>query len=289
MDKYYCWACDFSNKTGEGNLARLFIKKIILQRNFKIFTVNNIKILGHKYCSPFIGILFCWYFFIKRRKIVYLNYLPLWNCLLFIFLPPGTILGPITGGAYYKKQFFLRKFCFPIAYKISEIFLNFRNIKIYFSTELLKKYLAKSTINKSDFNFIFNYYQKKNFYKKEIDFLIYYRIHKNKEKFFPYDLIKKLISLNFKIHIVGDYLKNSSVFNHGYIDNQKIQKLLSKTYFSIASYENLYGLFTIECFNNNVKLIIEKSQIKHVTTFKEKFIFVNYNSIYSLKNLRYYK
>lgn len=29
MDKYYCWACDFSSRTGEGNLARLFIKKVI--------------------------------------------------------------------------------------------------------------------------------------------------------------------------------------------------------------------------------------------------------------------
>lgn len=68
MDKYYCWACDFSNKTGEGNLARLFIKKIIFQRNYKIFTSNNIKILGYKYCSPFIGMLLCWYFFIKGKK-----------------------------------------------------------------------------------------------------------------------------------------------------------------------------------------------------------------------------
>jgi len=289
MDKYYCWACDFSNKTGEGNLARLFIKKNIFQRNYKIFTANNIKILGYKYCSPFIGMLFCWYLFIKGKKIVYLNYLPLWNFLLFIFLPPGTILGPITGGAYYKKQIFLRKFFFPIAYKISEFFLNLRNTKIYFSTELLKRYLAKSTIKKSNFNFILNYYQKKNLHKKEIDFLIYYRIHKNKEKFFPYDLINKLISLNFKVHIVGDRLNNSSVFNHGYIDNQKIQKLLSKTFFSIASNENPYGLFAIECFNNNVKLIIQKSEIKKITSFKEKFIFVNYNSIYSLNNLRYYK
>jgi hypothetical protein len=289
MDKYYCWACDFSNKTGEGNLARLFIKKNILQRNYKIFTINNIKILGYKYFSPLIGILFCWYLFIKRKKVAYLNYLPLWNCSLFIFLPPGTIFGPITGGAYYKKQILLRKFCFPIAYKISEFFLNLRNVKIYFSTELLKKYLTKSTIRKSNFNFILNNYQQKKICKKEIDFLIYYRIHKNKEDFFPYDLIKKLISLNFEIHIVGDYLKNSSVFNHGYIDNNKIQKLLSKTFFSITSNENPYGLFAIECFNNNVKLIIQKSEIKKITYFKEKFIFTNYNSIYSLKNLKYYK
>ena len=59
MDKYYCWACDFSNRTGEGNLARLFIKKSYLQ-NYQIFTTSNIKFLKYKYLSPLIGILFCW-------------------------------------------------------------------------------------------------------------------------------------------------------------------------------------------------------------------------------------
>ena len=224
MDKYYCWACDFSNRTGEGNLARLFIKKRYLQ-NYQIFTTNNIKFLKYKYLSPLIGILFCWYLFIKQKKVVYLNYLPLWNCLLFIFLPPKTMLGPITGGAYYKNKSFLRKFFFPLAYKISEFFLNLRNIKIYFSTELLKKYLSKSTVRKSKFNFILNYYKKKISNRKEIDFLIYYRIHENKKYFFPHNFIKKLISLNFKIHIIGDYYNNSLVVNHGYINNTNVNKI----------------------------------------------------------------
>ena len=114
MDKYYCWACDFSNRTGEGNLARLFIKKSYLQ-NYQIFTTSNIKFLKYKYLSPLIGILFCWYLFIKRKKVVYLNYLPLWNCFLFMFLPPGTILGPITGGANIgNKQIVIRKYIFAV-------------------------------------------------------------------------------------------------------------------------------------------------------------------------------
>ena len=160
MDKYYCWACDFSERTGEGNLARLFIKKNYTQSNYQIFTINNVrilnfinsKILNYKYFSPLIGVLFCWYLFIKGKKVIYLNYLPLWNCLLFIFLPPKTIFGPVTGGAYHKNKSLIRKFFFPIAFKISELFLNFRKINLYFSTELLKKFLNKSTIKKSKFN-----------------------------------------------------------------------------------------------------------------------------------------
>jgi hypothetical protein len=95
MDKYICWACDFSDKTGEGNLARLFVKKNYAQSTYQIYSPNNIKclnffctsIFNYRYISPLIGILFCWYLFIKGKKVAYLNYLPLWNCLVFIFLP----------------------------------------------------------------------------------------------------------------------------------------------------------------------------------------------------------
>ena len=294
VDKYFCWACDFSDKTGEGNLARLFVKKKFAQNNYQIFTVNNIrilnfinfKILNYKYFSPLIGVLFCWYLFIKGKKVIYLNYLPLWNCLLFIFLPPKTIFGPITGGAYYKNKSIIRKFFFPMAFKLSELFLNFRKINFYFSTDLLKKFLNKSTIKKSKFNYIFNYYKKKSYQYKEIDFLIYYRKHNNKETFFPYNFIKKLIYLNFKIQIVGDHFKNKYVVNHGYISNDKINHLLSKTFYSITSDENIYSLFTIECINNNVKIITDIKNKNKIKFSKNNFILLNlknYSNLYDFK------
>ena len=33
----------------------------------------------------------------KGNKICYINYLPIWNFLIFVVLPKKTILGPITG------------------------------------------------------------------------------------------------------------------------------------------------------------------------------------------------
>ena len=139
-----CWACDYSSLSGEGNLARLFVKKTI-KAKVKIYTPNNK--LKYKYISPFVGILYCWFFFFLGKKNYYLNYLPFWNFLLFALLPPTTILGPITGGAEYdkKKKNIIRRFLFPIFYKISEIFLIIRNNKNYFSTDLLKKNLWKNT------------------------------------------------------------------------------------------------------------------------------------------------
>ena len=296
--EYYCWACDYARTSGEGNLARLFIKKNYELNNTIIFTANKIfknKILGkvfsHKYVSPIIGIIFCWSFFLLKKKIIYINYLPLWNFFLFIFLPPKTILGPITGGANYNynKQFIVRHIIFPYLYKISEFFLNLRETKKIFSTDLLKKYLSKNTVNKSSFNYVFNFYNPKIKKQKDIDFLIYYRQHSNKENFFPFKLIKKLISLNFKIHIVGNYLPNTSVVNHGFINNNKINDLLARTYFTISSNENIYGIFAMECFNNHVKIIVQKFKESSTIYFKDKFFFINFNSIYSLKNLKIYK
>jgi len=296
MDKYSCWACDFSNKTGEGNLARLFVKKNYSQHNYQVFTPRNIKslnfsctiILNHKYISPFVGILFCWYLYIKGKKVAYLNYLPLWNCLVFIFLPPRTILGPITGGAYFeKKQYFIRKFIFPILYKISELFLLARNNKIYFSTELLKIYLFKYTIEKSQFNYIFNFYSESKSKKKNIDFLIYYRKHINKETSYPYNFIEKLVSLKFKIHFVGDYFSNEFVINHGFISNKKVNLLLARTFFSISSNENFYTIFNMECFKNNVVVVIDKTKKKNIRYFKNKFLFIDFkNENFLIKKLK---
>lgn len=293
MKKVYCWACDYSKNSGEGNLANLFVnKKFNYKYKYVIYTPYKLNItkrfkniINHKYISPLIGIIFCWFFFIKKEKVAYINYLPLWNFLIFLLLPPNTLLGPISGGAFFeKKNNLFRRFLFPIFYKISEFFLIIRKTDIIFSTELLKKYLFNYTIRKSYFNYIFKYYSKKKGSNKNIDFLIYYRKHKNKEALFPYNFIKNLIKLNFKIQIVGDHLKNPHVKNHGYINNKKINKLLSKSFFSLISNENPYSLFTMECLNNNVLILADNNQKTKIKYYKKNFIFLNFNNKYVNKD-----
>jgi hypothetical protein len=284
-EKYYCWCCDYQSTTGEGRLAINFINNVSVNNKLYIYNVKKIiknkilfAILNYKYISPIVGILFCWFFFIRRKNNIYINYLPLWNFFLFIFLPPQTILGPITGGSNYvkNKNFFIRKFLFPIFYKISEFFLNFRTTSIIFSTDLLKPYLFKTTIKKSTFNYVFNLISIKKKRKKNIDFLIYYRKHNNKKSFFPYNLISKLINLGFNIHIVGDYLENPYVRNHGYINNKKINYLLSRSFFSIISNENPYSIFTIECLNNHVIIIADYNYKNKIKYYNKQFLFLNF-------------
>jgi hypothetical protein len=292
--EYYCWACDYSEITGEGNLARLYIKKNYNKTRYLIYTVETIfsnttiiKILNYKYISPFLGVIFCWYYFIKNKKVIYINYLPLWNSILFILLPPKTIMGPITGGANYSygKHFLIRKFFFPILYKISNTFLNFRNVKKIFSTDLLEKFLFKTTIDSSKFNFIFNYINKKKKIKKNLDFLIYYKKHKNKENLFPYDFIKMLSKNKFKIHVFGDYLKMPNINNFGNLKNYEVQDKLAKTKYTIASGENFYSMYSIECINNHVKILVELKFKKQINYYKNNFLFLDFKKNLTKKNL----
>ena len=136
---------------------------------------------------------------------------------------------------------------------------QFGEFKLIFSTDLLKKYLSKKTIKKSRFNFVLNHYfkNKKNV-KKKYDFIIYNRNHKNKKKFFPISLIKKLIMHNFSIIVVGDKLNLKSIKNIGYVNNNLVNYLQSQSRFTIASGENIYSLFILECLSNDVKSLDAK-------------------------------
>jgi hypothetical protein len=275
----YFWTCDFATNTGEGNLAHLYLSKIKDKK--KIFLVKTFlknssikKIFDLKYISPLFGILICWYYFFKKKEITYVNYLPLWNFFIFLLLPPSTKIGPITGGASFPKnsQYLIRKFIFPIFYKISEKIINFRYKKILFSTSLLKKYLSAKTIRRSQFNFVLNYIKIKKTKKKNIDFLIYYRKHKNKADLFNYSFLEKISRKKLKIYIVGDKLNMQNLKNLGYISNKKLIRLLERSKYTLSSNENIFSLFNIECINNNVKIFAEKKNIPKTKNLIRKFI-----------------
>jgi hypothetical protein len=279
----YVWACDLSPSTGEGNLGKLYIDQKLKDKfSIKKIKSNNIKFLNHKYISPFIGIFYCWLYYFKKRQVCYLNYLPLWNLAIFTLLPPKTIMGPITGGSKFKKDnsfnYILRKFVFPILYKFSAFILTFRNQKLYFSTELLRKYFKKINEDKLEFNFILKAINpvikiNKN---RSIDFIIYFKNHKNKKKMYPFDLLKKLILYNFKVYVVGDYLDINGITNLGYLNKNNLKKYLTKTKFSIISTENIFSFFSIECINEGVKIIsnIKKKEINK----KIQRYFIHFNT-----------
>ncbi len=287
---FFYWVCDDSLNTGEGILGKKFINHFKKKNNCivkKIKTKKNF-LFNYKYISPIIGIIYLWYFFLKKKEIIYVNYLPLWNTLIFLLVPPNTILGPITGGAHFDNSnyanFFVRKYLFYIFYKLSEYIIIFRFNNIIFSTDLLKKNLKEKTIKKSTFNFVLENIEinkKKN--SKEKVLLIYNRNHKNKKYLLLEKVIEKFLKLGFKVEIIGDKINLKYVKNYGYISHKKVLKLLKRVSYSIISNENIYSLFTIDCINNGVKLLIENKKYNSIKFYKEYFI--KYNSFLKLDNL----
>ena len=105
----YYWASNEENNNGEGFLAKnylIFIKKNF--KNYKLQPINNFNYsdqntLFYKYLVPLIGALILWKYYIKNQKISYINYLPAWNIILILLLPPKTIIGPVSGSVNRDK------------------------------------------------------------------------------------------------------------------------------------------------------------------------------------------
>ena len=79
---------------------------------------NDLIYFFEKYINPFIGIIYIWFNFLIGKKVIYTNFLPLWNFLIFLLLPPKTILGPITGTTQISSQKIHRSFFKKICYAI---------------------------------------------------------------------------------------------------------------------------------------------------------------------------
>lgn len=277
-EKVFFWASDYNTNSGEGRLGRLYIN--FYSKKFKVtpkkIKTSNIKIFNYKYLSPFYGVFYAWIYFIKKKKFIYLNYLPYWNFLIFLLLPPNCLIGPITGGSNYSKaskDYYIRKLFFPLLYFFSNTILKFRFESLIFSTDLLKKHLNNKIINKSVFNFVFNAINlKKRNKKKNIFFLLYFRKHKNKNYNFLFHLINKLLKKNLSVVVIGDKMNLKGLKNYGYISHSKVLKLLNKSKYSVASNENIFSFFAIDCINNGVKILIDDKSFYKIKNYKNNFI-----------------
>ena len=311
MNNITAWACDFSKNTGEGKLARDFVDRFSsLQKvNFFIYspeslsiTIYKKKILDikkrkrsesgflHRFIFPTFGILFLLFnFYFKKRKISYLNYCPLWNILIFALLPKNCLLGPITGSnIFYRAKFIsiLKLILVRPLYKISLGFIKIKKWTVILSTNILVNIFKKEKYLNYFENYIIFSIFKKNFFVnskyKDIDLLIYYRVHYNKDNLFYLNICKKL-SKNFNIHVIGDYINFPNVYNHGQLEQKKVFKLLKRTKCTLATSENILSLFSLEALKFNVKIFYN---IKFKNNLLNKFVqlypvsFLKLNSTY---------
>ena len=292
---FYVWSSDCFSNTGEGKLAILYLRslyrynddsKIEVETPYNKFIVNKncnfliSKKLNYnfyiKYITPILGIFKLWINYFKKKKIIYLNYLPLWNSFIFFLSPPGTIFGPITGGIYKKKimniNYFLRRFVFPLIYKINIKILFFRKKKILFSTSLLRNFIPKKKLHKCifDFQILYLYKKKINNNRKSKSLLIYFRKHSNKNYNFQTEIIKSFHKSN--IFIFGDYYNSKLVKNFGTISTIKLKNLLKKSKYVVAGLENYASFFLLDCYLNNIGLIENSKMVSEskIVNFKAK-------------------
>ena len=74
-----------------------------------------------------------------------------------------------------------------------------------------------------------------------------------------------------KICVIGDKLNIKNIKNYGYLQNINVQKLQAHSKFTIASGENIYSIFTVECLLYDVKVLIEKKHYKQINFFFNKY------------------
>ena len=271
--KIYIWCSDNNRNSGEGILANKFIsdlKKININFKYIIKSSKNHKfyflrkILGinfERLIVPISGVIYLWFIYIskKNKKLCYVNYLPLWNFLIFLLLPPKTILGPVTGGSRFLKKplinYIIRNYILNFFFKISEFIIKYRYEKILFSTNLLENNNSKKA------NFYYNYVLKdikfkKNFKKRKYDLIFYLRKHSNKNTDLQVLLANKLAS-KFKVITVGNKIDNKLIKNLGYISRKNLKNKLKETKFAFLSTENLTSFFSLDCFEASTYIIYD--------------------------------
>ena len=285
----YFWACDFSNLSGEGILGRSFInylkKKdkrltfININKTSKyqkrtIKNSNNIVYSGffHKYIYPLLGLLYLWIYYFRSKKVLYLNYLPLWNSIIYILLPPKTILGPITGTIMTRKISFI----LDIFEKISLYIIKARFESLFFSNNFFQlKYSLKNKNYK--FNFLLNDFKKKKLKRKKYDFIIYFRNNSIKQSNYIYDLIN-LIKNNYNVTIIGDRVNLKGIRNLGYINRDKTKKIISNCKYAITNPENLYSYFFQDCMSYDLKIFFNAIFKKYNIIKSKRLVPIKYNN-----------
>jgi hypothetical protein len=313
-NRFYFWASDLRENSGEGILANQFLTDIKkYYKKSKLININknidNYNTFFNKYILNLLGAIKLWKYYFKGYKIIYINYLPIWNFIIFLILPPKTIFGPITGTLLYNKKTLLNYICrgvlLNVLKDISLFIIFLRKKKILFSTELLKYGINKNKFSECYFNYILQtlpgFWNKKN--KRKIDFLIYNRDHKNKDNTLIENFIKNS-DIKYKIVVAGDPIKLKKVRNVGYISRDKLKSLLENTKYTFGSTENLYTLFVLDAISKGVFIFYDKrlkiynSQIRYNNMLpidyndisnSIKYIDIGISSEKKLKNKNYFR
>ncbi len=278
MKKIFYWANDFEENSGEGILARNFLNLLKKNlKNYKYINLNKFKKRNnilYNYITPLYGIIKIWKYHSKGYKVCYINYLPIWNILIFLLLPKNTILGPITGTTT-KKNILYKLFCF-----IGAIILR-RKEKLLFSHNQLKVYFSNN--KKNFYNFLFYKFKVKDVApKKKFEIVFYFKDNNNKGNYFLINLLKE-ISQKHKIAIIGDNLpkptNTKNIINFGTLKRNQAIKVIGSANFALTSKENHFSFFALDCLSKGLKVFYNE-KLKIPNDIKTNmFIPINFTNL----------
>jgi len=261
-NQIYYWSSENFKESGEGQLSILFLKilkKKLKNTSFKRLNTYQYKInFFYKYLLPFYGILKVWFYHLRGYKTIYVNYLPLWNFLIFLLLPKKSLLGPISGTYYVNQeanflQKKIRKFLFPIFFQISIKILNYQKRYTIFSNN---NFLHLKNKIKSIHNFQILYFKENKInLKKDIDIFIYLRSHSNKNSEKIERIINYLKNSKYKIFVVGKNFNAKNINSVKYLKNEKLNFFLKRSKLVLLSSEILFTFFCLEALSNNSKIV----------------------------------
>ncbi len=289
MKKIYYWCNDFEENSGEGILARNFLKLLKNKyTNYKYINLNKFKKKDnflYNYILPFWGIIKIWYYHLRSNNVCYINYLPIWNFLIFLLVPKKTILGPITGTST-KKKFFYNLFK-----NIGVYLLKKRKTKLLFSHNQFKINFSKKKL--TYFNFLFYKFKiNKRQKRKKFDLIFYFKKNNNKGNYFLIKLIKN-IPKNFKIAIIGDKVElnksNQNINNFGTLSRNKAIKIIKLSKYALTTKENHFSFFALDSLSQGLKIFYNKELKLSSDVNTNMLLPINYNDYkYSIKLIKKY-
>tara|TARA_B100000902_G_scaffold310073_1_gene299570 strand:+ start:93 stop:1034 length:942 start_codon:yes stop_codon:yes gene_type:complete len=263
MKKIFYWSNDTQENSGEGILSRNFLKFLKTKyKNYNYINLNKFKKKNnflYNYLLPFWGIIKIWRCHLRGNISCYINYLPIWNFFIFLFLPKETILGPITGTT--TKKNILYKFLVFIGVHI----LKSKQKKILFSHDQFKKYFK----NKKKYFFNFLFYRFKidhKISKKKFDLVFYFKKNSNKGNYFLISLIEN-ISYKYKIAVIGDNfpkIKNKiNIKSFRTVSRKNAHKIISLSRYALSSKENHYSFFVLDSLSKGLSVFYNKDLKLH--------------------------
>jgi len=281
MKKIFYWSNDIEKNSGEGILARNFLK-LLRNRysNYKYINLNKFKKKNnflYNYLLPFWGVFQIWRCHLNGHLSCYINYLPIWNFLIFLLLPKKTLLGPITGTTTKKNPLY------KLLVVLGIYVLKNRKKKLLFSHDQFQKLF----INKKKIFFNFLFYQfkinsKKS--RKKFDLVFYFKKNTNKGNIFLTNLIH-IISHKYKIAVIGDYFPNfknknkTNLKNFGTVSRKKAYKIISSSRFALSSKENHYSYFVLDSLSKGLSVFYNK-ELKLSTNLKTNmFLPIDFNDL----------